>query len=149
MKYIRGRKQADIEIGAMESKDEVTFHVRDNGVGFEMDHVGKWFGVFQRLHAASQFEGIGIGLANVRRIIHGHGGRVWAEGAVDKGATFFSPFPKNRKEPYDKANLDSPRGRSLLEMRETDRGILNFEIPNSKSIGLLGVRERATLLGAR
>ncbi len=94
VKYTRVRTPARIEIGQTSTDAESIFSIRDNGVGFEMSNAKKLFGVFQRLHRADEFEGTGIGLANVRRIIERHGGHTWAEGAVNQGATFYFSLPK-------------------------------------------------------
>ncbi|HEY2385280.1 MAG TPA: ATP-binding protein [Terriglobia bacterium] len=93
VKFTRKTDRANIEVGAYQAGAENVYYVRDNGVGFDMDHAQKLFGTFQRLHGADEFEGTGIGLATVQRIIARHGGRVWAEAKPNAGATFFFSLP--------------------------------------------------------
>lgn len=95
IKFTSKKESASIEIGSEENHSgEYTFYIKDNGAGFDMEYVNKLFGVFQRLHTTEEFEGTGIGLATVRRIVRRHGGKVWAEGSIDEGATFFFTLPK-------------------------------------------------------
>jgi light-regulated signal transduction histidine kinase (bacteriophytochrome) len=93
IKYSRKQQLATIEIGSTAETDRVTYFIRDNGVGFDMKYADKLFGVFQRLHKMQEFEGTGVGLALVHRIVSRHGGKVWAEARVNQGATFFFFIP--------------------------------------------------------
>ncbi len=95
LKYTRQRQPAVIAVRCKENAADYEFSVKDNGAGFDMQYVGKLFGIFQRLHLKDEFEGTGIGLANVRRIISRHGGNAWAEGELGRGATFFFTLPKS------------------------------------------------------
>ncbi|MBP2157469.1 MULTISPECIES: ATP-binding protein [Asticcacaulis] len=96
IKYTRGRDTAQISIDSEETPTETIISIKDNGVGFDMAYVDKLFGVFQRLHRVEDYEGTGIGLANVRRIMERHGGRAWAEGELNKGAAFHIALPRNQ-----------------------------------------------------
>ena len=98
VKFTRPRAGASIEIGAKHDGNETILFVRDNGVGFDMKCAARLFGVFQRFHGADEFEGTGVGLAIVRRIIHRHGGRTWAEGKPGGGATFYLSIPNPPEE---------------------------------------------------
>ena len=98
IKYTRKKECARIEIGCKDqSQHEFVFSVKDNGAGFDMSHAEQLFGLFHRLHRADEFEGVGLGLANVRRIIDRHGGRTWAEAEAGKGATFYFSLPKHSR----------------------------------------------------
>jgi len=118
-KFTRGRGDAAVEIGCVPGDAETTYYVRDDGAGFDMKYAGKLFSVFQRLHRAEEFEGTGVGLAIVQQIVQRHGGRVWAEGAVGRGATFYFTLPAEGAAQDERRDGGRPSGGGQPDGRRT------------------------------
>ncbi len=113
IKFSKNEKSSLVEVGGRLEKDENIYYVKDNGVGFDMKYSDKLFGVFQRLHSQEEFKGTGVGLALVQRIIERHAGRVWAEGKVNKGATFYFTLP-SRKETTQRPSVNNTEDVELV-----------------------------------
>jgi light-regulated signal transduction histidine kinase (bacteriophytochrome) len=116
-KFTRQRAVAHIEIGCSQINDEVVYFVKDDGAGFDMTYANRLFGVFQRLHRTEDYEGTGVGLAIVKRIAQRHGGRVWADGAVDGGATFWFTLGSEQPNAVDSQSA-SPDAREKERLDE-------------------------------
>ena len=117
-KFTANQPKARIEFGETPGPQRAYF-VRDNGAGFDMAYASRLFGVFQRLHSAAQFPGSGIGLATVQRILNRHGGRAWAESAVNQGATFFFSLPQNGVTQSSHANFPEKRTSAIVQEQVT------------------------------
>lgn len=97
VKFTRSRDPAVIEMGTLKQDGQMAYYVKDNGIGFDMTYADKLFKVFQRLHSTEAFEGTGVGLALAQRVVHRHGGRIWAEGKVNEGAVFAFSLPDQKE----------------------------------------------------
>ncbi len=137
LKFTRKREDAVVEAGCEHGPEEIIYFVRDNGAGFDMEYAARLFGVFQRLHSSEEFEGTGIGLSIVQRIVQRHGGRTWAEGRVGVGATFYFSLPVEPEglQSQDSAVENAARSRPDLDCRLHDAGPEDVQIASKKRWG--------------